>query len=56
MDKMLDSLKDLEKNFYAIYGLYGCNQYNLRFKNEIDMNDLLNKLDTQIKALEDDEI
>ena len=56
MDKMLDSLKDLEKNFYAIYGLYGFNQEKKKKKNEIDMNDLLNKLDTQIKALEDDEI
>lgn len=53
---MLDSLKDLENNFYAIYGLYGCNQDNLRFKNELDMNELLEKLDEQIKTLEDDEI
>lgn len=53
---MLDSLKDLENNFYAIYGLYGCNRDNLKFKNELDMNELLEKLDEQIKTLEDDEI
>lgn len=51
---MLDSLKDLENNFYAIWGLYGSNQDNLNFKRMIDMNELLEKLDEQIKVLEDE--
>ena len=51
---MLDSLKDLENNFYAIWGLYGSNQDNLNFKMMIDMNELLEKLDEQIKVLEDE--
>lgn len=52
---MLDSLKDLEHNFYAIWGLYGCNQDNLRFQNKLDMNELLDKLDAQIKLMEEDQ-
>lgn len=50
---MLDSLKDLENNFYAIWGLYGSNQDNIHFKRMLDMNELLEKLDEQIEILED---
>lgn len=49
---MLDSLKDLENNFYAVWGLYGSNQDNLHFKRMLDMNELLEKLDEQIEILE----
>lgn len=52
---MLDSLKDLEKNFYAIWGLYGSNQDNINFQRRLDMNELLEKLDEQIEILEEDE-
>lgn len=52
---MLDSLKDLENNFYAIWGLYGSNQDNINFQRRLDMNELLEKLDEQIEILEEDE-
>lgn len=51
---MLDFLKDLENNFYAIWGLYGSNQDNLYFKRLLDMNELLDKLDEQIEIMEND--
>lgn len=51
---MLDSLKDLENNFYAIWGLYGSNQDNLYFKRLLDMNELLDKLDEQIEIMENE--
>lgn len=51
---MIDLLKDLENNFYAIWGLYGSNQDNLDFKRRLDINDLLEKLDEQIEILEED--
>lgn len=52
---MLDSLKELENNFYAIWGLYGSNQDNINFKRLLDMNELLEKLDEQIKIMEDEQ-
>lgn len=52
MEKMLDSLKDLEKNFYAIWGLYGSNQDNIYFNGMVDLNELIEKLDEQIEILE----
>ena len=54
MDKMLDSLKDLEKNFYAIWGLYGSNQDNIYFNRMVDLNELIEKLDEQIEILENE--
>ena len=51
---MLDFLKDLENNFYAIWGLYGSNQDNLYFKRLLDMNELIDKLDEQIEIMEND--
>lgn len=52
---MIDLLKDLENNFYAIWGLYGSNQDNLNFQRRLDLNELLEKLDEQIEILEDEE-
>ena len=52
MEKMLDSLKDLEKNFYAIWELYGSNQDNIYFNGMVDLNELIEKLDEQIEILE----
>ena len=52
---MLDFLKDLENNFYAIWGLYGSNQDNIDFQRRLDMNELLEKLDEQIEILEDEQ-
>ena len=49
---MLDTLKDLEKNFYSIWGLYGSNQDNLNVQRRLDLNELLEKLDEQIENLE----
>ena len=54
MEKMLDSLKDLEKNFYAIWGLYGSNQDNIYFNGMVDLNELIEKLDEQIEILENE--
>ena len=51
---MIDLLKDLENNFYAIWGLYGSNQDNIDFQRRLDMNELLEKLDEQIEILEDE--
>ena len=52
---MLDILKDLEKNFYSVWGLYGSNQDNLNMQRMLDMNELLDKLDTQIEILEEEQ-
>ncbi|MBQ2653127.1 MAG: hypothetical protein IJF83_06185 [Methanobrevibacter sp.] len=52
---MLDILKDLEKNFYSVWGLYGSNQDNLNMQRMLDMNELLDKLDEQIGILEDEQ-
>ena len=52
---MIDLLKDLENNFYAIWGLYGSNQDNINFQRRLDMEELLEKLDEQIEILEEDE-
>lgn len=51
---MLDSLKDLENNFYAIWGLYGINQEDPNFEGDLDMFELLEKLDEQIKIMEEE--